>query len=62
MKKILIALIMAVSLTGCNKQIVDFTYAFDSAIIELPNGEVIKGSLTIEPSIRIRQSVQHRPE
>ena len=45
MKKILVALIMAVTLTGCNKQIVDFTYTFDSAIIELPNGEVIGGKV-----------------
>ena len=36
MKKILVAFVVAVALTGCNKQIVDFTYNFDSAIIELP--------------------------
>lgn len=45
MKKVLVVLIMAAVLTGCNKQIIDFTSSFDSAIIELPNGEVIQGEV-----------------
>ena len=48
MKKLLAIMttaILAVSLTGCNRQIADFTYAYDKAIISLPNGEVIEGEV-----------------
>ena len=31
--------------TSCNKQLVDLTYSFDKAIIELPNGEIIEGEV-----------------
>lgn len=48
MKKFL-AVIMCVmsmaTLAGCNKQIVDLTYAYSEAIIYLPNGEVIEGEV-----------------
>lgn len=31
---------------GCgNKQIIDITYTFNRAIIELPNGEIIEGKV-----------------
>ena len=30
-------------ITGCNKQVLDTTYSFDRAIIQLTNGEVIDG-------------------
>ena len=44
MKKIAaLALLIGVTLTGCNKQIVDLNYKFNRAIIYLPNGEVIEG-------------------
>ena len=50
MKKIItfaLACIMATSLLcGCNKQIIDFTYSYNYAIIELPNGEVIEGKVS----------------
>ena len=36
---------MALSLGGCNRQIVDLTYKFDRAIVALPNGEVVEGKL-----------------
>lgn len=45
-KKLLVALLTAatvMSMTGCNKQINDFTYKFDRAIINLGNGEVVEG-------------------
>ena len=49
-KKIWIAVICVVTilslilcLTSCNKQIIDLTYSYDRAIIELPNGEVVEG-------------------
>lgn len=32
-------------LTGCNKQIFDTTYAYDRAIINLPDGTVISGEV-----------------
>ena len=35
----------AVLLTGCNKQMIDVTYAYDKTIISLPNGEVIEGKV-----------------
>lgn len=38
-----LALLVGVTLTGCNRQIVDLNYKFDRAIICLPNGEVIEG-------------------
>jgi hypothetical protein len=36
---------MATVLCGCNKQIIDFTYKYNYAIIKLPNGDVIEGKL-----------------
>ena len=47
MKKKLLALavICTLLLTGCNYQMVDTTYKYDRAIISLPNGEVIEGTV-----------------
>lgn len=48
MKKFIVALMAAVSLmtmTGCNQQIIDTTYKFDRAIIKLPNGEIVDGTV-----------------
>lgn len=49
MKKVfafICALIMALSLTACgNRQAFDFTYTFDEAIISMPDGSVVKGSV-----------------
>lgn len=39
------AIVLAVSLSGCNKQIVDLTYSYERAIISLPNGEIIDGKV-----------------
>lgn len=36
---------MVISLSACNKQIVDFTYSYERAIIELPNGEIVDGKV-----------------
>lgn len=41
----LAVLIPIMFLTGCNKQLVDLTYSYEWAIIELPNGEVIDGKV-----------------
>ena len=49
MKKLLVTIIVATllvaTLVGCNKQIFDFTYEFDKAIISLPNGKVVEGKI-----------------
>lgn len=48
MKKIIgltLALSFLVLFSGCNKQIIDTTYSFEKAIIELPGGEVLKGTV-----------------
>jgi len=48
MKKIIAAilvLIMIFALAGCNKQIIDTTYHFNYAIIQLPNGDVVEGKV-----------------
>ena len=50
MKKILIGLLatLAISgtLTSCgNKRIFDTVYTYDTAIIELPNGEIVEGKV-----------------
>ena len=52
MKKV-IALLLAVIavlsmlvLSGCNKQMVDLTYSYESAIIGLPNGETVEGKVS----------------
>lgn len=49
MKKILTTLLVltlsAVTLSGCNKQIIDLTYEYDRAIICLPNGEIVEGEV-----------------
>ena len=49
MKKLtalVLALILVVLMTGCNKQMVDLTYSYERAIISLPNGEVIEGKVS----------------
>ena len=48
MKKVialLLALLMVLSLAGCNRNILDTTYYFDHAIISLPDGEVVSGKV-----------------
>ena len=43
---LLLASIMAMSMMGCNKQLIDVTYSYNKAIIALPNGEVVEGKVT----------------
>ena len=40
---ILVSILCVITLSGCNRQIIDTTYGFDKAIIYLPNGEIIEG-------------------
>lgn len=35
------AMIMAATITGCNKQVVDLTYKYDRAVIMMPDGEIV---------------------
>lgn len=44
-KVALITVVLSAVLMGCNKQIVDLTYTYNYAIIQLPNGEVIEGKI-----------------
>jgi hypothetical protein len=46
-KIIIVTIVLAlIGLTGCgNYQLIDTTYTFDKAIIELPNGETIEGEV-----------------
>lgn len=37
--------IILFSMCGCNKMLIDTTYSFEYAIIELPNGEVVEGKV-----------------
>ena len=41
-----IALLSVLLITGCNKQMVDLTYSYERAILQLPNGEVIEGRVS----------------
>lgn len=47
MKKrlILLGLLAMIGLTGCNKQIVDFTYSYDRVIMQMPDGTIIDGKV-----------------
>lgn len=48
MKKILImfaSIAMILSMTGCNRQIVDTTFSYNRAIIHLPDDTVIDGKV-----------------
>jgi len=45
-KKIVFAVVLtATMLVGCNRQIIDFTYSFDYAIIKMPDGSIVGGKV-----------------
>ena len=49
MKKGFVCMLMLttlLTLTACNKQMVDLTYSYERAILSLPNGEVIEGKVS----------------
>ena len=49
MKKILaiaLAMILMLTFTACNKQMVDLTYSYERAILSLPNGEIVEGRVS----------------
>lgn len=41
----LVLILIAAIFCGCNKQVLDFQYRFDHAILTLPNGEVVEGDI-----------------
>ena len=41
-----LTLILLLTLTACNKQMVDLTYSYERAILSLPNGEVVEGKVS----------------
>lgn len=41
----MIATLATIILTGCNKTIIDTTYTFNYAIIQLPDGKVVEGKV-----------------
>lgn len=43
---VLLLVVSAVLLAGCNKQMVDLTYSYNRAILSLPNGEVVEGKVS----------------
>ena len=48
MKKLLAAILalgMAFSISACNYQVVDLTYNYKYAIVNLPNGEIVQGKV-----------------
>lgn len=48
MKKLIafLSLVIAIlSLSGCNRQIMDLTYKYDYAYIGLPNGDCVEGPI-----------------
>ena len=38
-------ILFAAILSGCNKQLVDLTHSYETAVISLPNGEVVEGKV-----------------
>lgn len=46
MKKLILMLVLSTFLlAGCNRQVLDLTYSYNYAIIQLPNGEVVEGKI-----------------
>ena len=43
---VIILILSAALLSGCNKQMVDLTYSYEYAIIGLPNGETVEGRVS----------------
>ena len=45
-KKIVFAAVLtAMMLAGCNRQVVDFTYSYNYAIIKMPDGSILEGKV-----------------
>lgn len=43
---LVLVLTLALTLFGCNKQMVDLTYSYEYAILSLPNGEIVEGKVS----------------
>ena len=42
----IVTLLIVVSLTACNRQMIDTTYSFNYAYIYLQNGDVVEGEIS----------------
>jgi len=42
---ILVALLICLTLAGCNRQVIDLTYKFDRAVIFSPTGILVEGKV-----------------
>lgn len=38
-------IIILIAMSGCNRQVIDLTYKYDRAVICLPSGKVIEGTV-----------------
>ena len=45
LNKILLAGMMALMLTACNKQVIDFTHSYEYVIIKLPDNTIVEGKV-----------------
>ena len=54
--------VCALTLSGCNKQIVDLTYSYEYAILSLPNGEVVEGKVSSWTDFEEGDQIQVRIE
>lgn len=43
---IFLVLLVVLTIVGCNKQLVDTTWSYERAIIELPNGDIVDGKVS----------------
>ena len=42
---LLLVIVIIITLSGCNMQLLDMTYSFEYAYISLPNGTVVEGEV-----------------
>lgn len=49
MKKIIavfsVVALLAMTMAGCNYQLIDTTYSYDRAIVQLPDGTIVEGEV-----------------
>lgn len=45
MKKIIALALITLTLTGCNAQIIDTTWKYDWAVISMPDGSTVSGTV-----------------
>jgi ribosomal protein S1 len=43
---IVLVVVLLCAMAGCNKQLVDLTYSYERAIVQLPNGDIVEGKVS----------------